>query len=85
VGGGSRNDLLNQFAANATGLKVVAGPEEATAVGNAIVQAMALGIIGKPSDAQAMIREAFPIREFAPRDRETWDRAYEKFRTMARQ
>ena len=85
VGGGSRNDLLNQFAANATGLKVVAGPEEATAVGNAIVQAMALGIIRKPSDAQAMIREAFPIREFAPRDGETWDRAYEKFRTMARQ
>jgi rhamnulokinase len=84
VGGGSRNELLNQFAANATGLKVVAGPEEATAVGNAVAQAVALGVIGKPTDAQAMIRAAFPIREYLPRDRETWNRAYEKFRAVVK-
>ncbi len=82
VGGGSRNALLNQMAANACGVKVVAGPEEATAVGNALVQAMALGLIGKPSDARAMVRSAFSITEYQPRDPEAWSRAYEKFRTV---
>ena len=52
VGGGSKNEMLNQFAANATGLKVVAGPEEATAVGNAMVQAMAMGVIASLSEAR---------------------------------
>ncbi len=84
VGGGSRNTFLNQLTANACGLKVVAGPEEATAVGNAMVQAIALGLIAKLSDAQAMIRSAFRIKEFAPRDRETWDRTYEKYRVFVR-
>ena len=82
VGGGSKNSFLNQLTANACGVKVVAGPEEATAVGNAMVQAMGLGIIEKLSDAKAMIRSAFSIREFAPHDRETWDRAYQKFRKL---
>ncbi|HVP20190.1 MAG TPA: rhamnulokinase family protein [Spirochaetia bacterium] len=84
VGGGSRNVFLNQLAANACGVKVVAGPEEATAVGNAMVQAMGLGVIAKLSDARSMIRAAFPIREFAPRDRETWEKAYARFRTVVK-
>ncbi len=84
VGGGSRNVFLNQLTANACGLKVVAGPEEATAVGNAMVQAMALGIIRRPSDAKAMIRAAFPIREFTPRDNATWDREYARYRTVVK-
>jgi rhamnulokinase len=84
VGGGSRNDFLNQVTANACGLKVVAGPEEATAVGNALVQAMGLGLITQLTDATAMIRAAFPIREFVPRDREIWNRAYERFQTIVK-
>lgn len=84
VGGGSKNELLNQFAANATGLKVVAGPEEATAVGNAMVQAMAIGVIGQLADAQALIRAAFPIREYKPRDTEPWEKAYARFRTVVK-
>jgi len=82
VGGGSKNELLNQFAADATGLRVVAGPEEATAVGNAMVQAAAMGVIGQLSDSQDMIRAAFPIREYKPRETDTWEKAYEKFRTL---
>ena len=82
VGGGSKNELLNQFAANATGLRVVAGPEEATAVGNAMVQAMALGVIGQLSEAQEMIRAAFPIREYKPRDAEAWEKAYARFKAV---
>ena len=66
VGGGSTNAFLNQLTANACGLKVVAGPEEATAVGNAMVQALALGIIEKLSEAKAMIRAAFPIQRVRP-------------------
>ncbi len=65
-------------------MKVVAGPEEATAVGNAMVQAMGLGIIQKLTEAKSMIRAAFPIREFNPRERETWEKAYAKFRTIVK-
>jgi sugar (pentulose or hexulose) kinase len=84
VGGGSRNELLNQFAANACGMRVVAGPEEATAVGNAMVQAVGLGVIPNLAEARGMIRAAFPIREFTPKDGETWARAYERFHTFVR-
>jgi rhamnulokinase len=84
VGGGSRNAFLNQLTANACGLKVVAGPEEATAVGNAMVQALALGVIRKLPEARAMIRAAFPIREFSPRDRPAWEKVYERYRAVVK-
>ncbi len=84
VGGGSRNVFLNQLTANACGVKVVAGPEEATAVGNAMVQALGLGVIKKLPDAKAMIREAFSIKEFAPKEKEIWERAYAHYRTVVK-
>jgi len=84
VGGGSRNAFLNQLTANACGMKVIAGPEEATAVGNAMAQAMALGIIRKMPDAKAMIRAAFPIKEFLPRDAEAWAKALERYRAVVK-
>jgi rhamnulokinase len=83
VGGGSRNELLNQLTANACGLKVVAGPEEATAIGNAMVQALGLGVISGMGDAQELIRAAFPIHEYRPKDRAAWDAAYARFKTVA--
>ena len=83
VGGGSRNELLNQFTANACGLTVVAGPEEATAIGNAMVQALGLGVIAGMGDAQELIRAAFPIREYRPKDRAAWDAAYQRFKAVA--
>jgi len=79
VGGGSKNELLNQFTANACGLKVVAGPEEATAIGNAMVQARGLGVIFDMGDAKELVRAAFPIREYRPRDRPAWEAAYRRF------
>jgi rhamnulokinase len=85
VGGGSRNELLNQFTANACAREVVAGPEEATAIGNAMVQALALGVIAEMSEAQPLIRAAFSIREYRPNDRAAWEAAYQRFRgVMAR-
>jgi rhamnulokinase len=79
VGGGSKNDLLNQFTADATGFDVVAGPDEATAAGNCMVQAMGLGIIGNLDEALPIIRRGFRIKDFQPRDRKPWEKAYERF------
>jgi rhamnulokinase len=84
VGGGSRNELLNQFAANACGLKVVAGPEEATAIGNAMVQALGIGVIPTLADALPLIRGSFPIREYRPSDRQQWEAAWQRFRSIVR-
>ena len=83
VGGGSRNALLNQFTADALGVRVLAGPEEATAVGNLMVQAMGMGILPDLASAQPLIRAAFPIKEFKPVDPGRWTAAYERFRPLA--
>lgn len=79
VGGGSKNLLLNQFTADALGLSVLAGPEEATAVGNLMVQAMGVGIIKSMSDALPIIKQAFQITAYKPRNTKAWDSAYERF------
>lgn len=79
VGGGCRNELLNQCTANATGLPVLAGPEEATAVGNAMMQAVGLKILASIKDAQPVIRDAFPIRTYTPHDTAEWDGVYAQF------
>lgn len=84
VGGGTKNSLLNQFTADALGLPVVAGPEEATAIGNLMVQAFALGIIGSMQEALPIIRQAFPIKEYKPRDTKAWNKAYKRFRQIVR-
>jgi sugar (pentulose or hexulose) kinase len=84
VGGGSKDKLLNQFAANAVGLPVLAGPEEATAVGNLMVQAMASGVIRSLHEALPIIRKAFPIGEYRPQNAEEWSAAYGRFRRIVR-
>jgi sugar (pentulose or hexulose) kinase len=67
VGGGSRNRLLNQFTADVTGRRVVAGPAEATAAGNALVQAMGSGQLGSIADIRDVVRRSFGVEEFLPR------------------
>lgn len=84
VGGGSKNVMLNQYVADALGLPVIAGPEEATAVGNCMVQALGLGVIGSLHEALPLIRRSFPIREYKPVETATWSRAYEAFRKIVR-
>lgn len=84
VGGGSRNALLNQFTADALGLPVVAGPVEATAVGNLMVQALGLGLIRSLAEAMPIVKQAFPIEEFRPRDSASWKQAYERFQRLPR-
>jgi rhamnulokinase len=66
VGGGSRNRLLNQFTADLTGRKVVAGPVEATAAGNILVQAMGAGALGSIDDIREVCRRSFELETFQP-------------------
>ncbi|OQA01636.1 MAG: Rhamnulokinase [Planctomycetes bacterium ADurb.Bin401] len=66
VGGGSKNDLLNQFAADATGKTVITGPVEATAIGNILMQAVAKGQIKNIADARQIVRQSFECRNFTP-------------------
>jgi rhamnulokinase len=79
IGGGSRNALLNQFAADATGRRVVAGPVEATAIGNLLVQAIATGHIASISEGRAIVRNSFDLNAFEPGDQHAWDEAYHRY------
>jgi len=67
VGGGARNRLLCQLAADATGRTVVAGPVEATAAGNVLMQALALGHLGSLAEARDVVRRSFEIATYEPR------------------
>ncbi|MBV9501258.1 MAG: rhamnulokinase [Acidobacteriaceae bacterium] len=69
VGGGSRNHLLNQLTADVTGRRVVAGPTEATATGNALVQALGAGDIDSLEELRAVVRQSFEVEEFRPSKR----------------
>jgi rhamnulokinase len=82
VGGGSRNQVLNQFVADATGRRVVAGPTEATAAGNVLVQAIGAGVLKNLAEARAVVKASFPVSVFEPRSRQGWDEAYERFRSL---
>ncbi|MGB9837157.1 MAG: rhamnulokinase [Candidatus Saccharicenans sp.] len=82
IGGGSRNYLLNQFTASATGKVVLAGPDEATSVGNILTQALAVGLLENPAAIRKTIRNSFEIKEFQPEDTAGWDKAYSRFREI---
>lgn len=76
VGGGSRNELLCQWAADATGLPVTAGPAEATALGNILIQARAYGLVGDLAEMRRLVARTQELRHYRPRgDRRAWDRA----------
>lgn len=82
IGGGSKNHLLNQFTANAIGRKVIAGPSEATAVGNVMIQAMAAGVVSSLKEMRAMIHASVETKEYVPQSTSEWDTAYQKFITL---
>ena len=84
IGGGSRNDLLNQFTANAIGIPVVAGPSEATAIGNVMIQAMAAGEATDVAGMRQLINRSIPLKTYQPQDTEAWDAAYIHFKNCVR-
>jgi rhamnulokinase len=79
VGGGSRNRRLNQFTADATGRTVIAGPVEATALGNIGMQMLAVGAVRSIAEARAVIERSFPVERFEPSDSDRWDAQYRRF------
>ncbi len=79
IGGGSLNDYLNQFTANSTGVTVLAGPQECTALGNIMLQAKAAGLVEDIFDMRKLIADSVALKRFEPQDKAMWDAAYEKY------
>jgi rhamnulokinase len=79
VGGGSQNTLLCQFTADACNRPVVAGPVEATAIGNVLVQAIGLGALGSLAEAREVVSRSFDVRRFEPRKAQEWEEPYRRF------
>jgi rhamnulokinase len=82
VGGGSKDATLNQFAANALKIPVVAGPTECTALGNLLVQAIALGHVPSLAAAREIVRNSFELKNFTPQDAAQWDAAATRFEKL---
>jgi rhamnulokinase len=79
VGGGSQNALLCQLTADACDRTVLAGPVEATAIGNVLVQALGLGLVGSLAEAREVVRRSFEVRTYTPQDPEEWQEPYQRF------
>ena len=79
IGGGSLNKYLNQFTANALGVKVLAGPQEGTAIGNIMLQAKASGEVSDIWAMRRIIANSLELVPYEPQDKEAWDAAYEKY------
>jgi sugar (pentulose or hexulose) kinase len=76
VGGGTQNTLLNQFAANATCRRIITGPIEATAIGNMLMQMLAVGQISSLSEGREVVKRSFPVESYQPADSVAWEEAY---------
>jgi rhamnulokinase len=79
IGGGSKNRLLNQFTADATGRTVLAGPAEATALGNIAIQMLATGAASSLQEVRAIVDRSFPTEVFKPLETDQWERQTERF------
>ncbi|HAL74667.1 MAG TPA: rhamnulokinase [Clostridiales bacterium] len=82
VGGGTKDGLLSQFTANATGSEVIAGPIEGTALGNIAVQLMATGAIGSLAEARQIIAASTDLKHYLPQDQDAWNAALARYRKI---
>jgi rhamnulokinase len=83
VGGGAKNKLLNQFAANAIGRTVIAGPVEATAIGNVLVQAVALGELASLAEARSVVRASFDVAVYESQEADRWSETYVRWSALS--
>lgn len=83
VGGGAKNRLLNQMTADATGKRVAAGPYEATALGNLLIQAMGTGEVRDRFQVREIVAQTATPETYEPRDTGAWQRAYERYRELS--
>jgi rhamnulokinase len=79
IGGGSKNRLLNQFTADASGRRVLAGPAEATALGNVAIQILATGGASSLQEVRAIVDRSFPTKVFEPLETDKWNQQAERF------
>ncbi len=79
IGGGSKNEYLDQFTANSCGVTVLAGPQEGTAIGNVMLQAKAAGDVADVWEMRRIIANSIDLQRFEPQDTATWDAAYERY------
>lgn len=79
IGGGANNKMINQLTADATGIPVMAGPTEATAIGNIMYQAKALGAVSSLSEIREIVRNSFEVKQFNPSPKLDWEEAYKKY------
>jgi rhamnulokinase len=82
VGGGSKNAVLCQFTADACGRPVHAGPAEATAIGNILMQALGRGGLSSIADLRAVVARSFPVKVYEPRNTSGWTDAMDKFNAL---
>ena len=82
IGGGSKNAFLCQFTSNAIGMSVIAGPAEGTAMGNLLVQALALGHLNSLADIRQVVRNSVETETYLPQDSAEWEKAYTQFRGL---
>jgi sugar (pentulose or hexulose) kinase len=82
VGGGSKDMMLNQCAANALKIPVIVGPAECTALGNILVQAIALGHLPSLAAAREVVRNSFELKTVMPQDAAQWDAAATRFEKL---
>jgi len=76
---------LNQFSSDATGCRVIAGPVEATAIGNILMQAIALGYLPDLASARAVVKKSFNLALFEPGNSSPWDAAYQRYLQLRRE
>ena len=82
VGGGCQNILLNQFTANACNTPVIAGPVEATALGNVLIQARATGAISSLAEIREVVRASTELKTFEPTGSAEWQQASRRFQDL---
>ena len=82
IGGGTKNHLLNQFAADSTGRVVITGPVEATAIGNILMQSIAMKHLGSLADAREVVRASFEPKVYEPNRKPGWDEAYSRLQKV---
>ncbi|MCF0209163.1 MAG: rhamnulokinase, partial [Bacteroidaceae bacterium] len=82
IGGGSLNQYLNQMTADACGVEVLAGPQECTALGNIMLQALAAGSVADLNEMRQVIANSVTPKVFSPNTSDVWTKAYEKYKTI---
>jgi rhamnulokinase len=82
IGGGAHNAMMNQLTADAVGIPVFAGPTEATAIGNILLQAKALGKVQSLAEIREIVSNSFEVTEYKPSPKLDWEVAFQKFEKL---